>query len=323
MSLVKQTLKEIEIIVVDDGSTDNTLQAIKEFAKYDKRIIAISQPNLRQGAARNNGTRLAKGEYIGFVDSDDWVDEEYYEKLYIAAKKYNSDIALATNVRVGNGKTKNRLDIQKEEVVTTLQDKFDINNQWKNECPTNKIYRISMLKNNNITWPEGVYCEDKMFTTQAVYYANSVVTVPDVHYYYYRRPDSTVNNDNDKFYVVISDNNGRSWEEQKKFTWTNDGKGDFDYNAIPVDGKTYSFFASEAGNEGIIAFYSRELQEVKDSTADFYEIADDYFLFSVKVIKANKKRIVLQVDYVGAGQPFTQGAEYTLYRTPDSEEGAQ
>ena len=194
MSLVKQTLKEIEIIVVDDGSTDNTLQAIKEFAKYDKRIIAISQPNLRQGAARNNGTRLAKGEYIGFVDSDDWVDEEYYEKLYIAAKKYNSDIALATNVRVGNGKTKNRLDIQKEEVVTTLQDKFDINNQWKNECPTNKIYRISMLKNNNITWPEGVYCEDKMFTTQAVYYANSVVTVPDVHYYYYRRPDSTVNN---------------------------------------------------------------------------------------------------------------------------------
>ena len=95
------------------------------------------------------------------------------------------------------------------------------------------------------------------------------------------------------------------------------------FGEIIIDGKTYSFFASEAGNEGIIAFYSRELQEVKDSTADFYEIADDYFLFSVKVIKANKKRIVLQVDYVGAGQPFTQGAEYTLYRTPDSEEGAQ
>ncbi len=71
------------------------------------------------------------------------------------------------------------------------------------------------------------------------------------------KPDSTINNDNDKFYVVISDNNGRSWEEQKKFTWTNDGKGDFDYNAIPVDGKTYSLDLSKyAGNVIRVAFYS-------------------------------------------------------------------
>jgi hypothetical protein len=69
------------------------------------------------------------------------------------------------------------------------------------------------------------------------------------------KPDSTVNNDNDKFYVVISDNNGRSWEEQKKFTWTNDGKGDFDYNAIPVDGTTYSLDLSKyAGNVIRVAF---------------------------------------------------------------------
>ncbi len=192
-SLVSQTLKEIEIICVDDGSVDNSLNIIKKFAKEDSRIKVIEQENKKQGAARNNGTKIAKGEYIGFVDSDDWVDIDYYEKMYIAAKKYDSDIALATNIRIGNGKTKKRVNIEKEEFYTDLQSKFDVCNQWKNPCPTNKIYRLSMLKENNVTWPEGCYCEDKLFTVQAVYWANGVVTVPNVNYYYYRNPKSTVN----------------------------------------------------------------------------------------------------------------------------------
>ncbi len=192
-SLISQTLKEIEIICVDDGSVDNSLNIIKKFAKEDSRIKVIEQENKKQGAARNNGTKIAKGEYIGFVDSDDWVDIDYYEKMYIAAKKYDSDIALATNIRIGNGKTKKRVNIKKEEFYTDLQSKFDVCNQWKNPCPTNKIYRLSMLKENNVTWPEGCYCEDKLFTVQAVYWANGVVTVPNVNYYYYRNPKSTVN----------------------------------------------------------------------------------------------------------------------------------
>ena len=134
----------------------------------------------------------ARGEYIGFVDSDDWVDLDYYEKLYNAAKKYNSDLALGTNVRTGKGKTKKRLNITEGKFVTTLQEKFDICNLHKDACPTNKIYRSEFLKENNITWPEGCVCEDKMFSTQAVYYANGIVSVPDIHYFYFRRPNSTV-----------------------------------------------------------------------------------------------------------------------------------
>jgi len=194
LSLIKQTLKEIEIIIVDDGSTDNSANIIKEFQNKDSRIKAIFQENQKQGAARNNGTKLAKGEYIGFVDSDDWVDLDFYEKLYAAAKKYNSDIALAANVRVHEHKIKKRLDINKEEFVIELQEKIDISKQVKNPCPTNKIYRLEVLKNNNIVWPEGVYCEDKLFTIKAVYYANGIVTVPKVQYYYYKNPTSTVNN---------------------------------------------------------------------------------------------------------------------------------
>ncbi len=197
-SLVNQTLDDIEIICVNDGSTDNSLEIIEKIANNDARIKIINQEHKKQGAARNAGLRIAEGEYIGFVDSDDWIDLNYYEMLYDTAKKYDADIALATNVRIGNGKTKKRLEITEEKTAVTLQEKIDIGNQVKNPCPTNKIYRHSMLKENNIIWQEGVYCEDKLFTIQAIYYANKIVTVPDVNYYYFRNPNSTVHTKSEK-----------------------------------------------------------------------------------------------------------------------------
>ena len=210
-SLVNQTLSDIEIICVNDGSTDNSMITVRRFALKDSRIKIIEQQNLKQGAARNNGMKIAQGEYIGFVDSDDWVDLDYFERLYNAAKKYDSDIALATNIRVGKRKSKKRLNITEEKVVSGLQDTFDICQQWKNECPTNKIYRHSMLKANKIVWPENCYCEDKLYTVQAVYYANSVVTVPNVNYYYFRNPNSTVNSKAKKHFKQLIDhkNNAR------------------------------------------------------------------------------------------------------------------
>lgn len=193
LSMVRQTLKEIEIIIINDGSTDNTSAVIEKFSQLDSRIKVINQENKKQGAARNRGMEIAIGEFIGFVDSDDWVDLDYFEKLYNAATKNAVDVALATNVRVGLKKTKKRLNITKEKVFTNLQDKFDACRQYKNECPTNKIYKRAMLTKNNITWPEGCYCEDKLFTAKAVYYANGLATVPGINYYYYRNPTSTVN----------------------------------------------------------------------------------------------------------------------------------
>lgn len=207
-SLISQTLKEIEIIIVDDGSTDDTSLIAEEFSKADARIKIITQTNQKQGAARNNGSKIATGEYIGYIDSDDWIDLEYFEKLYNSAKKYNADIALATNIRIGKNKYKKRLNITKEEVFTTLQEKFDACRQYKNECPTNKIYKLSLLKENNITWPEGCYCEDKLFTAQAIYYAKKLVTVPGINYYYYQNPTSTVNTRSKKHSkVLINDKN--------------------------------------------------------------------------------------------------------------------
>ena len=103
-SLINQTLHDIEVICVNDGSTDNSLNILNQYAQKDNRIKIINQENKMQGAARNAGTQIAAGEYIGFVDSDDWIDLDYFEKLYNAATKYNLDIALATNVRISKNK---------------------------------------------------------------------------------------------------------------------------------------------------------------------------------------------------------------------------
>lgn len=191
-SLIYQSLEDIEIICVNDGSTDNSQEILENYSKKDARIKVLYQENKKQGAARNKGMEIATGEYIGYVDSDDWVDFDYFEELYNAAKKQDLDIALATNVRIGNGKTKKRLKIEKEQVAFSLQEKLDLCNQFKNECPTNKIYRREFLLKNNIIWPEGVYCEDKIYTLKAVFWANGIISVPDVNYYYFRRQNSTV-----------------------------------------------------------------------------------------------------------------------------------
>ena len=191
-SVINQTEKDIEIIVINDGSTDDSQKILSLFSEKDKRITIIEQEHNLQGAARNSGIKHARGEYIGFVDADDWVDKDYFEKLYIAAKKYNSDLALAINTRVGNGKTKNRLNITEETFKTNLQDKIDTCLLWKDACPTNKIYKKEFLIKYDILYPEGVYCEDKLFSVKSVYYANGIVTVPNVHYYYFRNPNSTV-----------------------------------------------------------------------------------------------------------------------------------
>ena len=193
-SVLSQDFQDWELLIVNDGSLDRSREIAASFALTDSRIRILDKDNGGLSDARNYGLNEASGKYVHFFDSDDWIDLDYFEKLYIAAKKYNSDIALATNIRIGNGKTKKRLNIEKEEFVTTLQDKIDISHQAKNPCPTNKIYRRELFKKNNIEWPEGVYCEDKLFTIQAIYYANGLVTVPGVNYYYFRNPKSTVNN---------------------------------------------------------------------------------------------------------------------------------
>ena len=99
-SILNQTYKNFEIICINDASTDNSLSILKDYAKNDSRIRIINKENGGISAARNSGINAAMGDFLSFIDSDDWIDLDFFEKLYLAAKKYSADIAAAGIIRI-------------------------------------------------------------------------------------------------------------------------------------------------------------------------------------------------------------------------------
>jgi len=189
-SLANQTLKEIEIICVNDGSKDNSLNIIKTYSNKDKRFVIINQENQGMSAARNAGMKFAKGEYIGFVDSDDWVDLNFYEKLYNSAKQNNCEIAAGDIYRQGKILKSKRLKYKNEEIAYTPADKYKKANIPTHNYVWNKIYKRESL--NGHEFPLNMYYEDIFWLSKVIYDLNGFVIVPNVFYYYRKIPGSIV-----------------------------------------------------------------------------------------------------------------------------------
>jgi len=189
-SLLNQTLKEIEIICVDDGSTDNSIDILNEYCKKDNRIKIFTQQNKGPSAARNVGIEAAKGEYIGFIDSDDWIDVDFYEKLYNSITSTNSDIAIATILRTYEKTKKIRVKYDKEETYFKLEDKIKVCNIPKCCYVWNKLYKKELIK--NIKFQEGMYYEDVLWTLPVIKKSQKLTTVPDITYYYRANKNSIV-----------------------------------------------------------------------------------------------------------------------------------
>lgn len=191
-SLIKQTLKDIEIICVNDGSIDNSLAILKEFASRDSRIRIID--NQHQGVAktRNTGIEQSTGEYIGFVDSDDYIDIDFFEKLYNSATKSNSDIAIASILKHKNFFNIYNAKYTKEEIAITIQDKIKLCEDKKHFFfyAWNKIYHSGFIKENNIKFSEGQIYEDVMFAIKALYYSNKIISVYGTKYHYIEHENS-------------------------------------------------------------------------------------------------------------------------------------
>lgn len=197
-SLVNQTLKNIEIICINDGSTDNSTEILNEYAQKNSRIVAITQENAGLSATRNKGIDIAKGKYIGFVDSDDWVSLDFFEKLFQAAEKYQADIAVGNIIRLHKFHKKFHLKIQREEVTEDINQKFLLCDCPEMSYVWNKIYRSDSLRQSNLRFTDGMIYEDVIFTPQALYYLQKMVTVPYTSYYYWRRNDSIVVTNSEK-----------------------------------------------------------------------------------------------------------------------------
>lgn len=189
-SVVNQTLKDIEIILVNDGSTDGSLAICEEYAKNDDRIKIVTRKNGGLSAARNTGLEHATSEYIGFIDSDDWVDTNFFEELYKTATENDCDIAFGDIVRKGEKKHKIRLNIQKVEIAETFEDKLALAQGIKNPGVWNKIYKRYLF--DNLRFEEGIYYEDGEFTIKVMHKCNKVASVPNIYYYYFVNPTSIV-----------------------------------------------------------------------------------------------------------------------------------
>ena len=192
-SLVNQTLDGVEIICINDGSPDNCLDILKEYKeKYvDKNIVIIDKKNEGVWKGRFDGIKLARGEYIGFTDSDDYITLDYAEKLYNAAKKNNSDISVSGFYRV---------DTDTEHVYSEEMIGFEgkIINMDKNPedilsintALWNKLYKAEILKNmKNLENPPKIL-DDMMFLLLVYLNTKTISFINDALYYYMVRQDS-------------------------------------------------------------------------------------------------------------------------------------
>lgn len=187
-NLVNQTLKDIEIIVIDDGSTDRTNEIMQEFAKKDSRIITITQTNQKQGAARNRALEIAKGEYVSFVDSDDWIDLDYFEKMYNAASKYNADWAVSNSIREKGKKQRFHFKFNETKFYEGTDAIMNVVKlHWE---PHSKIYKADIAK--EIKFKEQVFFEDDGYSIRFINRAKNIVTVHDTAYHYISNPNSTI-----------------------------------------------------------------------------------------------------------------------------------
>ncbi len=203
-SLINQTLKDIEIICVNDGSTDDCYDILEEYKEKDGRIVVIHKENKGTGAARNDGLRIATGECIGFVDPDDWVKPNMFERLYNLIKEKDLDIAMC----MPDGYN------EKEGVMAPFPYFVDDNFKniiddrifnWKDlspfaypMCVWNKLYTKELFDKNNIEFAEGLDFEDHKVIFGTLLTAEKIFFIREKLYVYRYNREGSVLTDNNR-----------------------------------------------------------------------------------------------------------------------------
>lgn len=184
-SVVNQTLSDIEIICVDDGSSDKSFEILQKYADKDSRIKIFKQENQGAGAARNNGLDKATGDYLYFLDSDDYIKLNCLEKLYKKIIFENSDICVCQNEILLDSKQEIKICVAKNMKLVSDKNKFnvfDVPNvifKFCNIPAFTKLYKKDFIKNNKIRFQEIKTCNDVFFNYCSLTLANSITTVPE------------------------------------------------------------------------------------------------------------------------------------------------
>lgn len=213
-SLLSQTLKDIEIICVDDGSTDRSLEILKKYASIDNRIKIIQKENSGVGDSGNKGLDEAKGEYVCFVDSDDWIDIDFLEKLFFRASRDNLDWVKG-NVLLEYSKSSllsrlhkevyHQLELGKHIACCLFRDWWSI------------LYKKEIIEKYNLKFTNHHLAEDTLFLISYLCYAEKFALVDETYYHYFQRPNSLVHtyrSDDWKDVLVTTQKIGNIFNEQ-------------------------------------------------------------------------------------------------------------
>lgn len=205
-SIINQTYKNLEIILVDDGSTDKCPLICDNYLNFDKRIKVIHKNNGGLSDARNSGIEIAQGEYIIFIDSDDYVDNKMIEILYKTIKNENCDIAICNYYMVDEISLKKKSISKLKEKVRIVygKEKFDyLYNEYKmlSVVAWNKLYKKEIFK--DIRYPLGKLNEDEYIICDILSKANRIAFIKDSLYYYVQRSNSIIHSFNMKRFDIL------------------------------------------------------------------------------------------------------------------------
>lgn len=189
--ILAQSLEDFELIIVDDGSIDGTLEICNYYAQLDDRIKVVHQKNQGLSAARNAGLDCVKSDFITFIDADDYVYPDYLEKMYFTIKKYDAEICICGYLRFSEV-----VPVQEKDMHTVVVDNgksmcakiYNYNNSEKYVVAWGKLYRKTLF--DNIRYPVGRIHEDQFVTYRVFYPCKKIVELTDKLYCYYISPNS-------------------------------------------------------------------------------------------------------------------------------------
>lgn len=197
-SIINQTYKDWELIVIDDASTDKSTEIIRKYASMSNKINPIYlKQNIGVGNARNEGIKIAQGKYIGFVDSDDWIDSRFFQELMNYIVMDDSEIAVC-GVKTEYGNSKSSFYRYKYTSANCIDNNYALRlltnthniDEYISPIVTNKIYLTSFLKKNKLLFDPSKSFQDDFYTFFCLVYASKISIVPDVFYHYFQRPNS-------------------------------------------------------------------------------------------------------------------------------------
>jgi len=191
-SVMKQSLNDIEIIIVNDGSTDETPLIIKKFSMIDNRIKVVNQENGGVSKARNTGIDNSSGEYLFFLDGDDWIDEFTIEKLYINAKRYNSDIVCYNYYYAYEDKNVLCRDFKSFKYINTSEYLKRLLLLENSPTLWSKLIKREVIFDNGIRCPERIGFGEDMAMGINICIKSKIITYIDEPLYFYRQRDSSI-----------------------------------------------------------------------------------------------------------------------------------